>query len=167
LQSGQAKSSNYDVVVVGAGPAGISAAINVANRKRSVLVLDSQQPFAKTRKAPGIPNYPGFTYASGEELAAAFVRHMQEMEIPFFREKVSKIYRDDSELLVFTEQEMYHAQAVILATGVYREVDIEGEEAQLGRGVNYCINCDGRGAAIASGRGPDRSAYKPDLGAVS
>lgn len=137
-------SAHYDVVVVGAGPAGISAAINVANRKRSVLLLDSQPPFTKTRRAPTIPNYPGFTYASGEDLAAAFVEHMERFEIPFAKEKVSKIMPDEGELLVFTDKEMYHARAVILATGVYREADLEGEDALIGRGVSYCANCDGR-----------------------
>ncbi len=138
------RSAHYDVVVVGAGPAGISAAINVANRKRSVLLLDSQAPFSKTRRAPTIPNYPGFTYATGEELAAAFIEHMERFEIPFFKEKVSKLMLNDDEVVVFTEREMYHARAVILATGVYREPDLEGEDELVGRGVSYCANCDGR-----------------------
>lgn len=144
MSTPEQRSAHYDVVVVGAGPAGISAAINVANRKRSVLLLDSQAPFAKTRRAPTIPNYPGFTYASGEDLAAAFVEHMERFEIPFSKEKVSKIMPDEGELLVFTDKEMYHARAVILATGVYREADLEGEDALIGRGVSYCANCDGR-----------------------
>lgn len=144
MSTPEQRSAHYDVVVVGAGPAGISAAINVANRKRSVLLLDSQAPFAKTRRAPTIPNYPGFTYASGEDLAAAFVEHMERFEIPFSKEKVSKIMPDEGELLVFTDKEMYHARAVILATGVYREADLEGEDALIGNGVSYCANCDGR-----------------------
>ncbi|MHB0980895.1 MAG: protein disulfide oxidoreductase [Thermoleophilia bacterium] len=138
------KSSHYDVIVVGAGPAGISAAINVANRKRSVVVLDGRAPFSKTRLAPSIPNYPGFQYATGEELAAAFLTHMERFEIPFLREKVSKVMPGEDEVLVFTDRDMYHAKAVILATGVSRGADLEGETELVGRGVSYCANCDGR-----------------------
>ena len=112
-----AKSSSYDVIVVGSGPAGISAAINVANRKRTVALMGGQAPFGRIRKAPSIANYPGFTAASGEELAAAFERHLDEF-------------------VVFGEREVYHAGAVVLATGVYREAEIEGEEELVGQGVS-------------------------------
>ena len=138
------KSSRYDVIVVGAGPAGISAAINLANRKKHVVVMDGQRPFSYTRKAPRIPNYPGFSFTSGEDLAAAFVRHMEDFDVPLLREKASKVFREDDDLVVFTDKDMYRAGAVILATGVYRESGLEGELALVGRGVAYCVACDGR-----------------------
>ncbi len=144
MDPAEQKSSSYDVIVVGAGPAGISAAINVANRKRSVVVLDGRAPFSKTRLAPSIPNYPGFQYSSGEELASAFQAHMERFEIPFLREKVSKVMPSEDEIVVFTDRDMYHAKAVVLATGVSREADLEGEAELVGRGVSYCANCDGR-----------------------
>jgi len=137
-------SVHYDVVVIGAGPAGISAAINIANRKRSVLVLDSQSPFSKAGKAPAVPNYPGFTFATGEQLGEAFLEHLERFEVPLVREKASKIMAEDDEFLVFTDREMYRAKAVVLATGVHRLTDLEGEDALVGRGVSYCANCDGR-----------------------
>jgi thioredoxin reductase (NADPH) len=140
----EAKSAYYDVVVVGAGPAGMSAAINVANRKKTVLVLDGQAPFAKARKAHQIPNYPGFSFASGEQLAEAFLRHLEEFDVTLLREKVSRIFRDEDQLIVCSEKDNYHARAVILATGVYREAELEGEEALVGQGVSYCVSCDGR-----------------------
>lgn len=139
-----AKSSAYDVIVVGSGPAGISAAINVANRKRTVAVMDGQPPFGRSRKAHSIPNYPGFTFASGEELAAAFLRHLEEFDVPLIGEKVSKIIRAEDEFVVFSEREVYRAGAVVLATGVYREAEIAGEEELVGQGVSYCVTCDGR-----------------------
>ena len=138
------KSSEYDVIVVGPGPAGISAAINVANRKRTVAVMGGRAPFERIRKAHSIPNYPGFNYASGEELAAAFLRHLEEFDVPLIREKVSKIIRAEGELVVFSEREVYHAGAVVLATGVYRHAEIDGEEELVGQGVSYCVTCDGR-----------------------
>lgn len=139
-----AKSSAYDVIVVGSGPAGISAAINVANRKRTVAVMDGQPPFGRSRKAHSIPNYPGFTFTSGEELATAFMRHLDEFDVPLIGEKVSKIIRGEDEFVVFSEREVYHAGAVVLATGVYREAEIAGEAELVGQGVSYCVTCDGR-----------------------
>ena len=138
------KSSEYDVIVVGSGPAGISAAINVANRKRTVAVMAGRAPFGRIRKAHSISNYPGFTFASGEELAAAFMRHLGEFDVPLLEEKVSKIIRAEGEFVVFSEREVYHAGAVVLATGVYCEAEIEGEEELVGQGVSYCVTCDGR-----------------------
>jgi thioredoxin reductase (NADPH) len=159
MASTQTDYNSYDVVVVGAGPAGISAAINVANRKKSVLVIDGQRPFAKTRRAQHIPNYPGFSYTSGEQLAEAFVRHLEQMEVPVAREKVSKVFRDEDRLYVCTEKDNYQARAVILATGVYREGDLEGEEELVGQGVSYCVSCDGR---LFAGREVAFVSYLPE-----
>ena len=139
-----AKPSAHDVIVVGSGPAGISAAINVANRKRTVAVLGGRAPFEHIRKAHSIPNYPGFARASGEELADAFMRHLDEFEVPLIAEKASKIIPDEDGFVVFSEREVYNASAVVLATGVYREAEIEGEEELVGQGVSYCVTCDGR-----------------------
>lgn len=139
-----AKSMEYDVIVVGAGPAGISAAINVANRKRTVALMGGPVPFGRIRKAPSIANYPGFVAASGEELVTAFERHLGQFEVPVIGEKISKIIRDGEGFVVFGEREVYQAGAVVLATGVYREAEIEGEDELVGQGVSYCVTCDGR-----------------------
>lgn len=139
-----AKSLEYDVIVVGAGPAGISAAINVANRKRTVALMGGPVPFGRIRKAPSIVNYPGFVASSGEELAAAFERHLAQFDVPVIGEKVSKIIGGGDGFVVFGEREVYQAGAVVLATGVYREAEIEGEEELVGQGVSYCVTCDGR-----------------------
>jgi len=154
-----AKSSRYDVIVVGSGPAGISAAINVANRKRTVALMGGQAPFGRIRKAPSIANYPGFTSASGEELVAAFMRHLEEFDVPVIGEKASKIMRAEDEFVVFGEREVYHAGAVVLATGVYREAEIEGEEELVGQGVSYCVTCDGR---LFAGRRAAFISYAPE-----
>ncbi len=154
-----AKSSDYDVIVVGAGPAGISAAINVANRGRTVALMGGQAPFGRIRQAPSIANYPGFTAASGEELAAAFERHLEEFDVPVIGEKAGKIIRGEDGFVVFSEREVYHAGAVVLATGVYREAEIEGEEDLVGQGVSYCVTCDGR---LFAGRRAAFISYVPE-----
>ncbi len=153
-----AKSSEYDVIVVGSGPAGISAAVNVANRKRTVAVMAGQAPSGLIRKAHSIANYLGFTSASGEELAAAFMRHLEEFDVPLVGEKISKIIPAEDGFVVFSEREVYHAGAVVLATGVYREAEIEGEEDLVGQGVSYCVTCDGR---LFAGRRAAFISYTP------
>ena len=140
----EANSSDYDVIVVGSGPAGISAAINVANRQRTVALMGGQTPFGRLRKAHVVANYPGFGSVSGDELAEAFVRHLGEFQVPVIEEKASKIIPAEDGFVVFTEREFYQARALVLATGVYREAGIEGEEDLVGQGVSYCVTCDGR-----------------------
>jgi thioredoxin reductase (NADPH) len=134
----------YDVVVVGAGPAGLSAAVNVANRRRTVALFAGQTPLGRIGKAHAVSNYLGFASASGEELAGAFLHHLEEFQVPLIRAKVSKIIQDVDGFVVFSEREVYHAGAVVVATGVYRDAEIEGEAELVGQGVSYCVTCDGR-----------------------
>ncbi len=139
-----AEPQQYDVIVVGSGPAGLSAAVNVANRRRTVAVFTGQSPLGRIGKAHAVSNYLGFTSPTGEELAGAFMRHLEELAVPLIREKVSRIIPDEGGFVIFSEQEVYRAGAVVLATGVYRDADIEGETDLVGRGVSYCVTCDGR-----------------------
>ncbi len=159
MEDSAAKSVKYDVIVVGSGPAGISAAVNVANRKRTVAVMAGQAPSGLIRKAHSVANYLGFAAASGEELAEAFRRHLAEFDVPLIEQKASKIVPDADGFAVFSEREMYHARAVVLATGVYREAEIEGEEELVGQGVCYCVTCDGR---LFAGRRAAFISYAPE-----
>jgi thioredoxin reductase (NADPH) len=134
----------YDVVVVCSGPAGLSAAVNVANRRRTVTVFTGQSPLGRIGKAHAVSNYLGFASVSGEELTEAFLHHLEGFEVPLVREKVSKIIPDADGFVVFSEREIYRAGAVVLATGVYSEAEIEGEAGLIGQGVSYCVTCDGR-----------------------
>ena len=151
--------SEFDVIVVGSGPAGMSAAVNVANRKRTVAMLAGETPFGRILKAHSVANYLGFTIASGQELAAAFVRHLREFGVPLIREKASKIIPDEDGFVVFTDKGFYRAGAVVLAAGVYREAEIEGEEDLVGQGVSYCVTCDGR---LFAGRSAAFISYSPE-----
>jgi thioredoxin reductase (NADPH) len=153
-----ARPPEFDVIVIGSGPAGMSAALNVANRKRTVAVLAGQAPRGRIVKAHSVANYLGFAAASGEDLAAAFGRHLGEFDVPLIEQKASKIVPDADGFVVFTEREMYRARAVVLATGVYREAEIEGEEDLVGQGVSYCVTCDGR---LFAGRRGAFISYSP------
>jgi thioredoxin reductase (NADPH) len=124
-----------------------------------VAVLAGQAPSGLIRKAHAIANYAGFPSASGEELAAAFMRHLEEFDVPVIGEKAGKIIPDADGFVVFSERAFYHAGAVVLATGVYREAEIEGEEDLVGQGVSYCVTCDGR---LFAGRRAAFISYAPE-----
>ncbi len=139
----------YDIAVVGAGAAGISAAINGKAAMKEVVVFESEQPMGKLRKAKEIRNYPGIPRATGEELSQAFLSHLREMGIELRKEKVTGVVRE-RDFVIYTQGGKVRAKAVILAVGLRREEVIPGEEKLLGRGVSYCVVCDG--AAYGGGR---------------
>lgn len=132
----------YDIAVVGGGAAGISAAINARARNKSVVIIEKDEPMGKIRKAKEIRNYPGFAKASGAELASAFLRHAEEMGAEIKKAKVGEISRGKN-FLIYTEKESIEARSVILAVGVTSEEKLPGEEELIGRGVSYCVTCDG------------------------
>jgi thioredoxin reductase (NADPH) len=139
----------YDVAVVGAGPAGVSAAINVTARGRSVVLLAGQAPFGRVNGPHEIANYAGFPATSGDALVAAFRRHLEEAGVPVVADKVTRIGRDgsgadDDGFVLFGAREAFHASTVVLATGVVLEASVEGEDELVGQGVSYCVTCDGR-----------------------
>jgi thioredoxin reductase (NADPH) len=134
----------YDVAVVGAGPAGVSAAINARNRARSVLLLGGRTPFGRVNGPHEVGNYAGFPAASGDELVAAFRRHLEAFEVGVTPEMVSRIVPDGEGFALFGAGEYFRARTVVVATGVYLAGSIEGEEDLVGQGVSYCVTCDGR-----------------------
>ena len=139
----------YDVAVVGAGPAGVSAAINVKNRGRTALLLAGQVPFGRVNGQHEVGNYAGFPAATGDELVAAFRRHLEHFKVAVTPDKVTRIVRDGdggdgSGFVLFGAHELYRARAVVVATGVQLDASIEGEEDLVGQGVSYCVTCDGR-----------------------
>ena len=143
--------NKYDIVVVGAGPAGLSAAIYGVRAGKSVLVLEALTHGGQIENYPGIKNISGFEFAQGlyEQAVAlgAIVKY----------EKVNGIEVQDNIKLVKTAKEIYEAKAVILATGAKnRSLGLEREDSLLGLGISYCATCDGafyrgRDVAVAGG----------------
>jgi thioredoxin reductase (NADPH) len=139
----------HDVAVVGAGPAGVSAAINVRNRGRGVVLLAGRAPFGRINGPHEIANYAGFPVTTGDDLVAAFRHHLDAFDVPVVEDKATRIVRDgdgsDGDgFVLFGAGEVYRARAVVLATGVDLDPSVEGEDELLGQGVSYCVTCDGR-----------------------
>ena len=143
---------SYDGRVIGGGPAGLSAAINVRARGRSVLVVSNPLEENPLWRAEKVDNYLGMPGLSGAELLTAMRRHGERSGAEFLTGKVLNAVRMPDAWYVSGGPEMYNARAVVLAAGVARGKKFPGEAELLGRGVSYCATCDGmlyRGKAVA------------------
>lgn len=139
----------YDIAIIGAGPAGLSAALNSKIRNKSVILFgkDSEK-VAKTRS---IKNYLGFSDISGEELNNNFKKSLEGYDIERSEKKVRTIYAMGSFFAIEVENqdEMIEAKSVIMATGIDLKKDLQNEEKFFAKGVNYCATCD---AALYRGK---------------
>src|SRR5512138_423937 len=137
----------YDLIVVGAGPAGLAAAIYAARARLKTLVVDESVPGGQVKTTHKVSNYPGFPEdVSGKELAAAFAAQAQRFgaRIAKVVEITSHDLRGAEKRLVLDEEEEVVAPAVIVATGARpRELGVPGESKYRGRGISYCATCDG------------------------
>ena len=142
----------YDCAIIGAGPAGISAALTLKALNKSFLWFGSVGISSKVGKAERITNYPGLSNVSGAEMAASFARQIEEAGISITENTVTTICSMGDYYGILCDQEMFEATTVILATGVEPVKPIPGELEYLGAGVSYCATCDGilyRGKQIA------------------
>ncbi len=149
----------YDVAIVGAGPAGMAAALNAAVRNKSVLLLGPDQS-GKLIKAPRLENVLGFSEVTGRDLLKKFREHVETHEsIEFCPLMAQTIYPMGEEIgILMPDQSMVTALSVVIATGVDFGKRIPGEEEFLGRGVGTCATCD---AALYKGKNVVIVAYTP------
>ena len=135
----------YDVIIIGAGPAGLTAGIYGKRAGLSTLILDTSSiSGGQILNTYEIDNYPGFPGASGEGLAEAMKNHCEKLGVEFARGKVSSIIdKGDTKELV-TKKATFTAKSVIIATGASnKKLGCPGEEELSGVGVSYCATCDG------------------------
>ena len=143
---------SYDVLVIGGGPAGLSAALNVRARGRGVLVVSNPMEENPLWRAEKVDNYLGLPGLSGPELLRTMRRHAAESGVEFRTGKVLNAMHMSGVWYVSVGSDMENAKAVILAAGVARGKKFPGEAEFLGRGVSYCATCDGmlyRGSPVA------------------
>ena len=142
----------FDMAIIGAGPAGLSAAINAKIRNKSFILFGLEEKSSKIEKAKKISNYPGLPDISGPELNSAFLKQAEALEIEITKKQVSAVYKNGDIFMLSSGSEVYEAKAVILALGAKATRDLPGEREFSGRGVSYCATCDGnfyRGKEIA------------------
>ncbi|MFO3665815.1 NAD(P)/FAD-dependent oxidoreductase [Anaerococcus sp. ENR0831] len=131
----------YNLAVIGAGPAGLSAAVNASIRNKSVIVFGLDSPAIS--KTEGIKNYLGFGTISGAELNDNFKKTLEGHDIEKSTEKVQQIYAmGDYFAIILKGDKMIEATSVIVATGIELKKDLIGEDKFFGKGVSYCATCD-------------------------
>ena len=143
----------YDIVIVGAGTAGLSAAIYAVRAGKSVIVLEATTHGGQIVNTPEVENYPGIKKISGFEFANNLYKQAKSLGAEVIYEKVIGIEVNGEEKIVHTTKEDYQAKAVILATGAKnRPLGLEHEKEWIGAGISYCAICDGmfyRGKDVA------------------
>ena len=147
----------YDIIIVGAGPAGLSAAVYGLRAGKSVLLLEKESYGGQIINTPEIENYPGIKKISGYEFAENLYQQAVDLGAEIVFEAVTAIETEEDIKKVFTAQNEYLCKTVILATGAtHRKLGIEREEELIGKGVSYCATCDGmffkgKDVAVAGG----------------
>ena len=132
---------HFDLIIVGAGPAGLTAAIYARRAGRSVLVLERSSIGGQIASAPKVENYPGFSAISGAELAERLYTQAEDLGARIELETVTSIVPGPAHTIT-TDYGTYTAAAVILATGtVHRTLGLPGED--ILSGISYCAVCDG------------------------
>lgn len=135
----------YDILIIGAGPGGMTAGIYAARAMANIALIEKGAPGGKVTKTSEIENYPGFDNIQGYELAMKMFEQTQKLKIPYIADRVTNIIKQDNlfKLELFSKKILL-AKAVIVATGtVERKLGVPGELELEGHGVSYCAVCDG------------------------
>ncbi len=151
----------YDIAVVGGGPAGLTAALYAGRALKRTLLLEAGLPGGELLNTEAIEDYPGFNSITGPELASKMAEHALSFGAELVSARVSAIVPlpDGRQRIEVEEEEPYYAKAVIVtAGGQPRKLEVPGEQEYAGRGVSYCAVCDGaffRGEHLAVVGGGD------------
>ncbi|MGN0661496.1 MAG: NAD(P)/FAD-dependent oxidoreductase [Oscillospiraceae bacterium] len=142
----------YDIIIIGGGCAGLTAALYAARAEKSVLILESENIGGQITASPKVENYPGIPDISGMDFSQRLFDQAVGFGAEFKLEEVLKIVDGDVKKVV-TDAGEHEARAVIIASGVkHRKLGIENEDKLVGRGLSYCAVCDGaffRGMDVA------------------
>ena len=141
----------YDIIIIGAGPAGITAAVYAARKKINFLVITNDNIGGQAAWSGEIENYTGYQFITGPELASKFEEHMRRYKFDMKEnEEATAIKKTDNFIQVETNKGRYEAKTVIIASGkISKELNVPGEKEFKNRGVTYCATCD---APIFSGK---------------
>lgn len=131
----------YDIIIIGAGPAGLTAALYAARANKKVLILEAKVYGGQIVNASLIENYPGIADISGFDYATNLYSQVKNLGCDI---KYQTVIRIDDDNTVITNTDKYHAKAIILATGASnRKLNIPLEDKYVGKGISYCATCDG------------------------
>jgi thioredoxin reductase (NADPH) len=133
----------YDILIIGCGPAGLSASVNTTIRNKKTIVYGGDFCSPKLNRAPHVNNYLGFSNVSGEDLRQKYLDHIEKLAIKIENQKIDSVYSSDGAFNVVSKGKMIICKALIIAIGLQNPKYLPGEEDLLGKGVGYCATCDG------------------------
>lgn len=134
----------YDVIIIGAGPGGMTAAVYTSRANLNTLILDRGIPGGQLLNTEEIENFPGFSHISGPDLAQKMYEHSLKFGAKFEYANVETITVEDDLKVIHAGDKIFRTKSVIIATGTkYKKLGIPGEEEFSGRGVSWCAVCDG------------------------
>jgi len=134
----------YDLIIIGAGPAGITASVYASRKKMNFLVL-TKDIGGQAAWSSDVENYPGYQFITGPELVAKFQEHMEKFGIKSREnEEVVELEKRDDVIYIRTTKASYEAKTAIIASGKrVKEIGVPGEREYKNKGVAYCVTCDG------------------------
>ncbi len=134
----------YDILIIGSGPAGLTAAIYATRAQKKVLIIEKETVGGNITRSPKIENYPGYSSISGLDLADKLVNQVMEMNVMFEIDEVLKMLKNESSFTLIGEHASYEGKSVIIATGSqHRALKLDNEVKWIGHGISYCAVCDG------------------------
>ena len=132
----------FDIIIIGAGTAGMTAGIYTARANKKALLLEGKNYGGQIINTPDIENFPTISHISGIDYATNLYNQIKELGVIYKREEVIKLTENR---IITTKKNQYKAKAVIIATGTQnRKLGLKNEEKLIGRGISYCATCDGR-----------------------
>lgn len=161
----------YDLIIIGAGPAGVSAALTARHRGKTALIVSTAPENSMLWKAEHVDNYPGLPASTGPELVRALIAHAERSGAELRRGRALSAMDMGGVFGVSVGTDFVQGRAIVLATGLSRAGGCPGEAEHLGRGVSYCATCDGmlyRGRPVAvlgfSADAPEEAEYLRSIG---
>lgn len=134
----------YDIIIIGAGPAGMTAALYAAQARKKILVLEKEVYGGQILKADTVKNYPGFKEISGYEFASNLYNQLTDLNVEIKFEEVIQIINNNDTKEIITKKGNYISKSVIIAAGAKnRKLNLNNEDKLIGKGVSYCTTCDG------------------------
>lgn len=136
--------NNYDIIIVGGGPAGMAAGIYASRAGRSVLIIESDVIGGQASESYEIENYPGFENIAGPDLMKKMFEQTKKLGVEFLYSMVTDILPGKEQISVICLKEMITCKRVILAMGTQsRKLNLPNEKSYIGKGISYCAYCDG------------------------
>ena len=131
----------YDCIIIGAGPAGLTAAIYLLRANKKVLLIEREGVGGQIASSPLIENYPGYVSISGSDFANNLFEQVSNLGADFEIDEVKEITKDKK---VITDSNTYETKSIIIATGCkHRRLNLKDEEELIGNGIHFCVSCDG------------------------